>query len=123
MMFEMGYAAMPSIQSKKVHPLAVTSAKRLPLLPDVPTLAESGLQGFESYNWQGVIAPAGTPEPVIQKLNAAFNKILKKPEVQKAFDETGGQVAGGTPQEFGQFIQSETEKWAKVIKAANVSVE
>jgi tripartite-type tricarboxylate transporter receptor subunit TctC len=122
MMFEMGYAAMPSIQSKKVHPLAVTSAKRLPLLPDVPTLAESGLPGFESYNWQGVIAPAGTPEPVIQKLNAAFNKILKKPEVQKAFDETGGQVAGGTPQEFAQFIQSETEKWAKVIKTANVSV-
>lgn len=123
MMFEMGYAAMPSIQSKKVHPLAVTSAKRLPLLPDVPTLAESGLKGFESYNWQGVIAPAGTPEPVIQKLNAAFNKILKKPEIQKAFDETGGQVAGGTPEEFGQFIQSETEKWAKVIKTANVSVE
>ncbi|NGM86644.1 tripartite tricarboxylate transporter substrate binding protein [Parapusillimonas sp. SGNA-6] len=123
MMFEMGYAAMPSIQSKKVHPLAVTSAKRLPLLPDVPTMDESGLKGFESYNWQGVIAPAGTPEPVIQKLNAAFNKILKKPEVQKAFDETGGQVAGGTPQEFAQFIQSETEKWAKVIKAANVSVE
>jgi tripartite-type tricarboxylate transporter receptor subunit TctC len=76
MMFEMGYAAMPSIQSKKVHPLAVTSAKRLPLLPDVPTMDESGLKGFESYNWQGVIAPAGTPEPVIQKLNAAFNKIL-----------------------------------------------
>jgi tripartite-type tricarboxylate transporter receptor subunit TctC len=123
MMFEMGYAAMPSIQSKKVHPLAVTSAKRLPLLPDVPTMDESGLKGFESYNWQGVIAPAGTPEPVIQKLNAAFNKILKKPEVQKAFDETGGQVAGGTPQEFAQFIQSETEKWAKVINAANVSVE
>jgi tripartite-type tricarboxylate transporter receptor subunit TctC len=122
MMFEMGYAAMPSIQSKKVHPLAVTSAKRLPLLPDVPTLAESGLPGFESYNWQGVIAPAGTPEPVIQKLNAAFNKILKKPEVHKASDETGGQVAGGTPQEFAQFIQSETEKWAKVIKTANVSV-
>jgi tripartite-type tricarboxylate transporter receptor subunit TctC len=123
MMFEMGYAAMPSIQSKKVHPLAVTSAKRLPLLPDVPTLAESGLPGFESYNWQGVIAPAGTPEPVIQKLNAAFNKILKKPEVQKAFDETGGQVAGGTPQEFAQFIQSETEKWAKVIKSANISTD
>jgi tripartite-type tricarboxylate transporter receptor subunit TctC len=123
MMFEMGYAAMPSIQSKKVHPLAVTSAKRLPLLPDVPTLAESGLRGFESYNWQGVIAPAGTPEPVIQKLNAAFNKILKKPEIKKAFDETGGQVAGGTPQEFGQFIQSETDKWAKVIKTANISVE
>src|SRR5690606_17704406 len=112
MMFEMGYAAMPAIQAKKVHPLAVTSAKRLALLPDVPTMAESGLPGFESYNWQGVIAPAGTPDAVIQKLNAAFNSILKKPEVQKAFEATGGQSAGGTPEEFAAFIQSETEKWA-----------
>lgn len=123
MMFEMGYAAMPAIQAKKVHPLAVTSAKRLALLPDVPTMAESGLPGFESYNWQGVIAPAGTPDAVIQKLNAAFNSILKKPEVQKAFEATGGQSAGGTPEEFAAFIQSETEKWAKVIKSANISVE
>lgn len=123
MMFEMGYAAMPAIEAKKVHPLAVTSSKRLPLLPNVPTMAESGLPGFESYNWQGVIAPAGTPEPVIQKLNAAFNKILKKPEVLKAFDATGGQAAGGTPEDFAKFIQSETDKWAKVIKAAKISVE
>jgi len=123
MMFEMGYAAMPAIQAKKVHPLAVTSAKRLALLPDVPTMAESGLPGFESYNWQGVIAPAGTPDAVIQKLNAAFNSILKKPEVQKAFEATGGQSAGGTPEEFAAFIQSETEKWAKVIKSANISIE
>ena len=123
MMFEMGYAAMPAIQAKKVHPLAVTSAKRLALLPDVPTMAESGLAGFESYNWQGVIAPAGTPDAVIQKLNTAFNNILKKPEVQKAFEATGGQSAGGTPEEFGTFIQSETEKWAKVIKSANISIE
>ncbi|HEY9280177.1 MAG TPA: tripartite tricarboxylate transporter substrate binding protein [Eoetvoesiella sp.] len=123
MMFEMGYAALPAIEVKKVHPLAVTSLTRLPLLPDVPTLAESGLPGFESYNWQGVIAPAGTPEPIVQKLNAAFNKILKKPEVIKAFEATGGQTGGGTPQDFANFIQSETEKWAKVIKAANVSVD
>lgn len=123
MMFEMGYAAMPAIQAKKVHPLAVTSAKRLPLLPNVPTMAESGLPGFESYNWQGVIAPAGTPEPVIQKLNAAFNNILKKPEVLKAFEATGGQTAGGTPEDFGKFIQSETDKWAKVITSAKISVD
>ena len=122
MMFEMGYAAMPAIQSKKVHPLAVTSAKRLPLLPDVPTLQEAGLKGFESYNWQGVIAPAGTPEPIISKLNTAFNNILKKPEVQKAFESTGGQSAGGSPEDFAKFIQSETAKWAEVIKTSNVTV-
>lgn len=123
MMFEMGYAAMPAIEAKKVHPLAVTSAKRLALLPDVPTMAESGLPGFESYNWQGVIAPAGTPPEVIQKLNTAFNNILKKPEVLKAFEVTGGQVAGGTPEEFSKFIQDETAKWAKVIETAKISVD
>lgn len=123
MMFEMGYAAMPAIEAKKVHPLAVTSAKRLALLPDVPTMAESGLPGFESYNWQGVIAPAGTPPEVIQKLNAAFNNILKKPEVLKAFEITGGQAAGGTPEEFGKFIQDETAKWAKVIETSKISVD
>lgn len=122
MMFEMGYAAMPAIDSKKVTPLAVTSSKRLALLPDVPTLAESGLDGFESYNWQGVIAPAGTPDEIIQKLNVAFNKILQKPEVKKAFDETGGQIGGGTPQDFAKFIESETQKWEKVIKNGNITV-
>lgn len=122
MMFEMGYAAMPAIDAKKVHPLAVTSSKRLPLLPNVPTMQEAGLKNFESYNWQGVIAPAGTPEPIISKLNTAFNNILKKPEVQKAFDSTGGQSAGGTPEDFAKFIQSETQKWAEVIKTAKISL-
>lgn len=121
MMFEMGYAAMPSIESGKVHPLAVTSAQRLALLPDVPTLAESGLPGFESYNWQGIIAPAGTPDDIVVKLNEAVNRVLKKPSVVKAFDATGGQVGGGTPQDFAKFIDTESQKWAKVIQTANIS--
>ncbi|WP_353172256.1 Bug family tripartite tricarboxylate transporter substrate binding protein [Paracandidimonas soli] len=123
MMFEMGYAAMPAIESGKVHPLAVTSAQRLALLPDVPTLAESGLPGFESYNWQGIIAPAGIPAEVVAKLNEATNRVLKKPEVVKAFDATGGQVGGGTPEDFAKFIDSETLKWAEVIKTANISAD
>lgn len=122
MMFEMGYAAMPAIDAKKVKPMAVTSAKRLPLLPEVPTLAEAGLPGFESYNWQGVIAPAGTPKAVIEKLNAAFNKVLQKPEVIKAFDETGGQIGGGSAEEFGKFIESETKKWKEVIEKGGITV-
>lgn len=123
MMFEMGYSALPSIQSKKVHPIAVTSLKRLDVLPDVPTMAESGLPGFESYNWQGIVAPAGTPAPIIARLNAEFNKILKDPEVVKAIADTDSQAGGGTPEEFGAFIKSETEKWAKVIKAGNISLQ
>ncbi len=122
MMFEMGYAAMPAIDAKKVKPIAVTSSKRLPLLPEVPTLDEAGITGYESYNWQGVIAPAGTPVEVIQKLNGAFNKVLQKPEVIRAFDETGGVIGGGSAEEFGKFIESETKKWKEVIEKGGVTV-
>lgn len=123
MMFEMGYAAMPSIKAGKIRPIAVTSAKRIDLLPEVPTMAESGVPGFESYNWQGIIAPAGTPAPVIARLNSAFNEILKDPDVVRAIAETGSQAAGGTPEAFGLFIEAERQKWAKVIKAANIKPE
>ncbi|OZI77159.1 Bug family tripartite tricarboxylate transporter substrate binding protein [Bordetella genomosp. 12] len=123
MMFEMGYSALPAIQGKKIHPIAVTSAKRLEVLPDVPTMAESGVPGFESYNWQGIVAPAGTPAPIIARLNTEFNRILKDPEVQKAISDTGSQAGGGTPEEFGAFIRDETAKWAKVIKAGNITLQ
>jgi len=123
MMFEMGYSALPAIQGKKIHPIAVTSAKRLDVLPDVPTMAESGLPGFESYNWQGIVAPAGTPAPIIAKLNAEFNRMLKDPDVQKAIADTGSQAGGGTPEEFAAFIKTESDKWAHVIKAGNIQLQ
>lgn len=123
MMFEMGYAALPAIQSQKVHPIAVTSAKRLAVLPDVPTLDEAGLPGFESYNWQGIVAPAGTPATIIAKLNSELNKILRDPEVQKAIADTGSQAGGGTPEDFATFIAAETKKWAKVIKKGNITLQ
>lgn len=119
----MGYSALPAIQGKKIHPIAVTSAQRLAVLPDVPTMAESGLPGFESYNWQGIVAPAGTPAPIIAKLNAELNRILKEADVQKAIADTGSQAGGGTPEEFGAFIKSETAKWAHVIKAGNIQLQ
>jgi len=123
MMFEMGYSALPAIQGKKIHPLAVTSAKRLDVLPNVPTMAEAGLPGFESYNWQGIIAPAGTPEPIIARLNRDLNDILRDPEIVKAINDTGSQAGGGTPEAFGAFIRSETAKWAKVIKEGNITMQ
>lgn len=123
MMFEMGYAAMPSILAGKIRPIAVTSVKRLAILPDVPTMAESGVPGFESYNWQGIVVPAGTPAPIIARLNVVLNEILKDPDVAKAIADTGSQPVGGTPEDFGKFIQAEREKWAKVIQAANISAE
>ncbi len=120
MMFEMGYAALPSIQAGRVRPLAVTSQKRLTILPDVPTMAESGIKGFESYNWQGIVVPAGTPAPIISRLNQLFNEILKDPDVAQAISSVGSEAVGGTPEQFGDFMRSETAKWAQVIRAANI---
>ena len=123
MMFEMGYAALPAIKGGKIHPLAVTSTKRLALLPEVPTMAELGITDFESYNWQGIIAPAGTPAAIIAKLNAALNEILLDPEVLKQISDSGSQPGGGTPEDFAHFIRAETAKWAKVIKSARIEAQ
>lgn len=122
MMFEMGYAALPSIKSGKVKPIAVTSKERIAVLPDVPTMSEAGLPGFESYNWQGIIAPAKLPAPIVTKLNLTINEILKDPEVADAIKLSGSQAAGGSPEDFAAFIRSEQEKWKQVIQSAGVSV-
>ena len=123
MMFEMGYAALPAIKGGKIRPIAVTSTKRLALLPDVPTMAELGITDFESYNWQGIIAPAGTPAAIIAKLNATLNEILLDPDVLKQISDTGSQPGGGTPEDFAHFIRAETAKWAKVIKSARIEAQ
>jgi tripartite-type tricarboxylate transporter receptor subunit TctC len=122
-MFEMGYAALPSVEAGKIKALAVTSTKRLPLLPDVPTVAEAGLPGFESYNWQGIIAPKGTPPEIIARLAKELNDILKEPDVRDMIVSSASEVAGGTPEEFAAFIKSETKKWAEVVKIANIKQE
>jgi len=122
-MFEMGYAALPSIQSGKVRALAVTSSKRLPILPDVPTMAEAGFPGFESFNWQGVVGPAKMPRPIVERLNGELNNILKMPHVRESIVSLGSEIAGGTPEEFGRFIQAEMEKWGKVIREGNIKAE
>lgn len=122
MMFEMGYAALPAIQGGRVRPIAVTSAERISVLPEIPTMSELGIKGFESYNWQGIVVPAGTPTPIIAKLNQAFNEILKDPDVAKAISGAGSQAVGGTPEAFGAFIASETAKWAKVIQSADIKL-
>lgn len=122
MMFEMGYAALPAIKSGKVKPIAVTSKERISVLPDIPTMSEAGLPGFESYNWQGIIAPAKLPAPIVNKLNSAINDILQDPEVADAIKNAGSQAASGSPQDFSAFIQSEQDKWKRVIQSAGVSV-
>jgi len=122
-MFEMGYAAVPSIKGGKTRALAVTASQRLPLLPDVPTMAEAGQPGFESYNWQGVIVPAGTPRAIVDRLNRDLNAILQMPEQRDAILATASEVGGGTPEQFRDLIRSEIPKWAEVIRAAKIQAE
>ena len=123
MMFEMGYAALPSIRADRVRPIAVSSNKRLAILPDVPTMAEAGVPGFESYNWQGIIVPAGTPVEITTKLNKVLNEVLLDPEVQRAIIESGGQPGSGSAEDFGRFITAERAKWSKVIQQAQIKAE
>ncbi len=115
MMFEMGYAALPSVKAGKTRALAVTSSKRLDVLPDVPTMAESGLAGFESYNWQGLIAPARTPAALIERINREVGTLLGG-DLKELINAAGSQPSGGTPEAFAQFIRSENTKWAKLIE-------
>ena len=124
MMFEMGYSALPSIKAKKINALAVSSKKRLSVLPDVPTLDEAGIKGFESYNWLGMIAPASTPDAVIAKLNQAVNNALKSDAaLRQMIEGSGGVIVGGTPEAYGKFIEAERVKWEPVIKNAHISLD
>lgn len=121
-MFDTLAAVQPHMKSGAVRPLAVTTAKRVPGV-DLPTIAEAGLPGYETSTWGGVLAPAGTPKDVVAKLNAEFNKDLALPDVKKKLQDAGIEPAGGTPQQFADFIQSEMKKWAKVAKDANIQPE
>lgn len=120
MMFENLPGAMGQIEGGQVRPLAVTSSERSPALPDIPTVAEAGVPGFEVVSWFGLFAPAGTPEPIISKLNEAVQTALENPEVRERLLELGAIPAGGTPQEFHDFVVSERDKWAEVIKSAGI---
>jgi tripartite-type tricarboxylate transporter receptor subunit TctC len=116
-------AAVGQIKGGTVHALAVTSHQRVATLPQVPTLAESGLGAAEVASWYGVLAPAGTPEPILARLNAEVVKALQAPEVRESLAGEGGEVLGGTPAQFAAFLKSEQAKWSKVVKEAGVKVD
>ncbi|HKW82932.1 MAG TPA: tripartite tricarboxylate transporter substrate binding protein [Burkholderiaceae bacterium] len=123
MMFEQTYAALPAIQAGKTRALAVTSEKRLPSLPDVPTMAELGYGQVTVSNWLGLVAPKGTPVPVVRKLNAAYNKALASAEMQEKIAGPGNVVGGGSPEEFGSFIAAESKRWSALVKAKGIKLE
>jgi tripartite-type tricarboxylate transporter receptor subunit TctC len=115
--------ALPQIKSGKVRALAVTGAKRSQAAPDVITMQEAGVAGYESATWYGAIAPAATPRPIIAKLNSEIVAILKQPEQRDRLAADGSEPLGSTPEEFGKHLKSEIEKWAKVVKAAGIRAE
>jgi tripartite-type tricarboxylate transporter receptor subunit TctC len=114
---------LPLIQTGQLRALAVTSAKRSPLLPDVPTMIESGFPDFSTSAWTGLLAPAGTPPDVIAKLNGAVNASLKSPEMKAALDRLAGDALGGPPAELTKVIESDIGKWAPIIKALNLQTD
>ena len=121
--FEPTQVLLSHIHENKVRPLAITSAARHPKLPNVPTLAESGLPGFVSVSWTGVVAPAGTPAAIVQKLNATINAELNAAEMKTAMDRLGVDMNPGTPADFTAFIAEELPKWAGVIKSSGMTLQ
>lgn len=113
-------AVLPMVKSGQLRALAVTSAKRSSAAPDVPTMAEAGLPGYDFSSWFGVLAPAGTPHDIIVKLNKEIIKALKDPDVEKQLTEQGADLIASTPEEFDSYLKSETTKWGKVIRAAGI---
>lgn len=122
-MFSTIAASYPLVSSGKLRALAVSSPERSRRLPDVPTVAESVAPGYEAFEWNGLLLPAGTPEPVAAKLHKALVEVLKEDEVKQRFTDVGVQAVGSTPAEFAAFLKKEDAKWAEVIRKGNIKLD
>src|SRR3954465_7871718 len=114
---------MPHVRSGKLRGLGVTSSKRVATAPDLPTIAEAGVPGYESLQWYGLLAPAATPKEIIARLNREIVAILRAPEITARLAGDGTEIVAGAPEEFGAFMRAETEKWTRVVKAAGIQPE
>ena len=115
--------ALPLINAGKLKALGVTTPKRLGPLPNVPTIAESGVPGYEAVNWYGVFVPAGVPKDIVAKLHTDIVRVLKQADVKDRFAGEGGEIVADTPEEFGAFIRDEKARWAKVVKESGEKFE
>src|SRR5215472_1912252 len=122
-MFAVMQPLQGQIQAGKLRALAVTTAKRFPLLPDLPSIAEAGYPGFEALAWNGVLVAVGTPRPIIERLNTEINAILKDPAVKSALNAQGFELVGGTPDDFAKLIRSESDKWAPVLRKTGAKID
>jgi tripartite-type tricarboxylate transporter receptor subunit TctC len=123
LMFGTVVALVPHIQAGRLRALAVTGKKRSALLPEVPTLRESGLPEYEAGSWYGIEAPAGTPRAIIDQLNAVIVKALRQPDVARRLATEGAEVIGSTPEEFGAHIKAEGERVGRIVRAAGIKAE
>jgi tripartite-type tricarboxylate transporter receptor subunit TctC len=114
---------MPHIRSGKLRALATGGTTRSAVLPDVPTVAEAGVPGYEAVNWWGIVAPAGTPQPIVDRLHKEVTAVLSTPAVQKQFSSEGAEVVQMTPAEFGAFMVKELQKWERVVKEGGIKAE
>ena len=121
MMFAVMQPLQAQVQAGKLRAIAVTTPKRFPLLPDIPAIAESGYPGFEALAWNGLVAPAGTPRPVIDRINAEVNAILKLPDVVQKMNAAGFDLIGGTPEDFTKLIAAESARWTPVVKRLGIT--
>jgi tripartite-type tricarboxylate transporter receptor subunit TctC len=123
LIFDQIVSSLPHVQSGKLRMLAITSAKRFPSLPDLPTIAESGVPGYESISWAGVAVPAGTPKEIVARLHAEIVKVLAMPDIRERFLRDGIETIGSTPEQFSEHIRRERIKWAKVVKDSGAKAD
>jgi tripartite-type tricarboxylate transporter receptor subunit TctC len=111
------------VRQGKLRALAVTSAKRFSLLPDMPTIEEAGIPGFDMSTWWGIVTPAGVSRDIVNKLNSEMVKAIRQPEVREKIAGVGAETVGNTPEEFATYIRAEGEKYARIVKAANIKLD
>ena len=122
-MMDGGSSVMGYVQQGKLNALAVGSARRVASLPNVPTIAESGVPGYEAYSWVGMVAPAHTPREIVARLNREIVEILRLKDVEEKLNQQGAIPVGDSPEQFGAYIAAEMKKWGAVVKSANIKVD
>jgi len=122
-MFTVGPAGLPQIKAGRIRGLAVSTAQRSAFAPELPTVAESGLRGFEVFGWNGLLAPAATPQAIIDKLHDAIVEAMREPELRGRMASVGFEPIGSTPSEFGEFLRNDVARWAKVLKESGARVD